>query len=124
MLHGFGDQTAPLTDTELEAVPIFVAALKNAYGRDNALYNGNLRALFPGLTEARVRKVINHIRTFGLVPCLIASSNGYYIAETEDEMLAYEDSLLGRELAIRQIRERIADQRNARFHQGYQGRLF
>ena len=124
MINGFDKETAPLNDSELSELPKIVMALKRAYGKDNAIYNGYIRALCPGLSDARVRKIINYIRTNGLVPCLIASSNGYYVAETEEEILTYEDSLKGRELAIRQIRESIADQRKARFSGGYQGRLF
>ena len=124
MINGFSNETAPLTEKELACLPIVVTALKNAYGKANAIYNDNIRELCPELTEARVRKIINHIRTNGLVSCLVASSKGYYVAESEQEILDYEESLLGRELAIRQIREKISDQRKARFGQGYQGRLF
>ena len=124
MINGFSNETAPLSESELEAVPVIVSALKQAYGKDNALYNQQLCSLVDGLTSARLRKIINHIRQNGLVQCLIASSKGYYIAETEQEIRDYEESLLGRELAIREVRESIANQRNARFNGGFQGRLF
>ena len=124
MINGFMNETAPLSDKELEAVPVLVSVLKQAYGKDNAIYNQQLCSLVPGLTSARLRKIINHIRQNGLVQCLIASSKGYYIAETEQEMKDYEDSLLGREMAIREVRQSIADQRMSRFSDGWQGRLF
>lgn len=118
------NETAPLSDKELEAVPVLVSVLKQAYGKENAIYNQRLCSLVPGLTSARLRKIINHIRQNGLVQCLIASSRGYYVAETEQEIKDYEESLLGREMAIREVRKSIEDQRMSRFSGGCQGRLF
>lgn len=124
MINGFDKETAPLSDAELDAVPTIVSALKQAYGKENALFNQQLCAMVPGLTSARLRKIINYIRTNKLVQCVIASSKGYYVAETEQEMKDYEESLLGREMAIREVRQCIADQRQTRFGDGFQGRLF
>lgn len=114
MINGFQNETAPLTDRELSVLPEAVAVLKTAYGKDKAVYNDRLQRI-TGLSSARIRKLINHIRSNDLVPCLMASSKGYYIAETEEEILDYEESLRGRELAIRNIRHKIAEQRAARF---------
>ncbi|MFA5650618.1 MAG: hypothetical protein WC914_05700 [Proteiniphilum sp.] len=63
------------------------------------------------LSEARFRKIINHIRREDIIPGLVATSEGYYIAETEQELKDYEMSLLGREMAIREVRESITRQR-------------
>lgn len=123
MLNGFDTQTAPLTEAELASLPILKSRLLQAYGKDNAVYNDELQRI-TGLSSARVRKCINLLRTSGEVKCLLASSKGYYISENEEEMKAYEESLLGRELAIRQVRESIANQRQSRFCGGYQGKLF
>ena len=54
--------------------------------------------------ESRVRKVINYIRNNSIIPCLIATNKGYYIATDAKEITDYEDSLKGRESAIRRIR--------------------
>jgi hypothetical protein len=62
------------------------------------------------LDEARVRKIINHIRTNGLVRWLIATNKGYYIAETREEVEQYIESLRGREDAIRVVREAMENQ--------------
>jgi hypothetical protein len=69
------------------------------------------------ITDARVRKLINHIRVHDLVPCLIATSQGYYIAESEQELKEYEASLLGCEEAIRNVRLSIQRQRNKKYHE-------
>lgn len=123
MLNGFDTQTAPLTEAEQSALPILRERLLRAYGKENAVYNDELQRL-TGLSPARVRKCINALRTSGEVQCLLASSKGYHISDNEDEIKAYEQSLIGRELAIRQVRESIANQRLARFSGGYQGKLF
>ena len=123
MLSGFNKETAPLTDKELATVPQMVDILKRAYGSKNAVFNDQIQRL-TGLSSPRVRKVINHIRTNGLVPCLIATSRGYFVAETEEEVVEYEESLMGREMAIKEIRESISKQRAARFHAPFQMTIF
>ena len=45
------------------------------------------------------------------MPGLIATSGGYFIAQTETELLDYEESLKGREDAIREVRLSIARQK-------------
>ena len=123
MLNGFDKETAPLTDAEVAAMRILKPRLLQAVGKDNAVYNDELQRL-TGLSPARIRKCINVLRTSGEIKCLLASSKGYYISDSEQEMKDYEESLLGRELAIRQVREAIADQRKLRFCGGYQGSLW
>lgn len=115
MLPGFDNQTAPLSDIELGALPQVIDLLKKHYGKDNAITNQDIRSEFPLLDSARVRKIINHIRNRNLVPCLIASSKGYYVAETEQEMKDFEDSLRGRAEAIMAVCESIKSQRVQRF---------
>lgn len=45
------------------------------------------------------------------MPGLIATSDGYFIAGSETELLDYEESLKGREEAIKEVRLSIARQR-------------
>lgn len=115
MIKGFSEQTEPLTDYEQNTLlPVIMRGLRPRIGRESAVTNryivSQLKPTY-NVTEARVRKIINHIRTSDLIPGLIATSDGYFIAETEQELRDYEESLLGRELAIRQVRESIARQR-------------
>ncbi len=115
MIVGFDKETCPLTDYELGVLlPVLVRGLIPKKGHNRAVKNGDIvRALRPNykITEARVRKIINHIRTHDLVPGLIATSDGYFIAETEAELIEYEESLKGRENAICEVRRSIARQR-------------
>lgn len=123
MIQGFQEQTEPLTEYEEQhLLPQIVRGLQLKVGKANAVTNG---AIVKGMkanlnlrtTEPRVRKIINHIRVHDLVPCLIATSQGYYIAESEQELKEYEESLLGREEAIRNVRLSIQRQRNRKYHQ-------
>ena len=123
MINGFDKETAPLTEAEVAAMWTLKSRLLKAVGKDNAVFNDELQRL-TGLTSARVRKCINVLRTSGEVKCLLASSKGYYISDSEQEMKDYEESLMGRELAIRQVREAIANQRKLRFCGGFQGSLW
>lgn len=121
MIKNFTEETEPLTEyEEKQLMPPIVRGLMTKRGKNNAVTNNaivdGLRCnLNLSITSARVRKIINHIRINDIVPCLIATSNGYYIADTEAELREYEESLLGRESAIRQVRLSIARQRQSRF---------
>lgn len=122
MINGFEEQTEPLTEyEEQQLLPQIIRGLSLKVGKENAVTNSAIvRGMKANLnlktTEPRVRKIINHIRTNDLVPCLIATSQGYYIAESEQELKDYEESLLGREEAIRSVRLSIQRQRTLKYH--------
>ena len=121
MIQGFTEQTEPLTEYEVQTLlPQLVRGLRTKVGRamsvtNKAIIDGMKRNLGLSISDARVRKLINHIRNNDLVPCLIATSQGYYIAESEQELKDYEDSLLGREEAIRSVRLSIQRQRKRKY---------
>ena len=115
MLKGFETETAPLSEYEEKVLlPVMVRGLYNKYGRANAVKNGyicdRLKALGYDISEARVRKLINHIRINGLVPRLMASSAGYYITSDRQELADYIETLRGRENSIRAVREAMEAQ--------------
>lgn len=117
MLNGFDRQTEPLSDYELNTLlPVICRGLKTKIGEARAITNAAITKAMKGagyqLNEARVRKIINHIRTTGMVRWLIATSKGYYIATSVDEMRQYIDPLRGREDAIRAVRESMEKQLN------------
>lgn len=121
MIKGFSNETAPLNDYETGVLlPIFIRGLKEKVGHLNAVTNKHIVKQLRGtckISEARVRKIINHIRTHDLIPGLIATSEGYFIAETEAALREYEESLQGREDAIKQVRISIARQRRQLYEQ-------
>ena len=116
MIKGFSNETSPLNDYELRVLlPVILAGLKDKQGKRNAVTNGyiigRLKQQGYRIDAARLRKIINHIRTNDLIPGLIATSEGYFLAEDEQELMDYEDSLRGREEAIKAVRLAIARQR-------------
>lgn len=121
MINGFELQTEPLTEREETVfLPPIIQGLSNKIGRRHAVTNnGIMRGLRVNcglvISASRVRKIINYIRCNDLVPCLIATSEGYYIAESEQELLDYEESLAGRECAIRNVRQSIQRQRMQKY---------
>lgn len=115
MIQGFTQQTEPLTDYERDTLlPVICRGLSNKFGEAKAITNTAITNAMKGagyqLTEARLRKIINHIRITGMIRWLIATSKGYYIATSVDEMRQYIESLRGREDAIRAVRESMEKQ--------------
>ena len=119
MIRNFDKETCPLNSYELDVLlSRITTVLKDRFGKDKAITNEMIRNTH--LTdylanEARVLKVINHIRTIGIVKGLMATSRGYYIAQSREELETYIDSLQGREGAINHLRQSIRKQMNATF---------
>jgi len=113
MIKSFERHTNRLTDFERkEILPKVVTILSNRIGRDKALKNGTIVGMLDNATTPpRMRKIINYIRRSGLVKGLVANSTGYYVAESEQDLIEYEQSLKGRERAIREVRMSIRKQR-------------
>lgn len=105
MIKGFERETQPLTDYEINfLVPQFERSMKKHVGKANAVTNkqivqGMLNAGYK-INDAKVRKIFNWIRTNDIVYGIIATSDGYYIAETKEEIAEYIESLEGRRDAI------------------------
>lgn len=114
MIPGFDIETAPLTDEELALVPGMVAGLRSKVGASKAITAKDITAAYAKqrvkMTGARVRKMVNHIRRHGLVTKLIATSEGYYIAESDAELSRYLRSLTGRIAAIQHVHDTLKNQ--------------
>jgi hypothetical protein len=104
MINGFENETGDLNEFELGLVPGFVKGFNTKQGKNNAITSKEIIRKYSDhgikLTGARIRKIVNHIRTNGLVKNLIASSAGYYISNDPDELEAYKQSLIQRANAI------------------------
>lgn len=119
MIKGFEEQTQPLTEYEEKILtPVVARGLERKIGSDSAVTNSyivdRLRPRYK-VDGPRLRKVINHIRVNGIVPGLIATKTGYYVATTAEEIDSYAESLKGREDAIRSVRLSIERQRRVMF---------
>lgn len=118
MINGFDDYTHELTAQEMQLVPILCNRLEKYHvGKENAVTNQRIQK---GLSRpnlkvgpARVRKLINYVRSNHLVKRLIATSNGYYISNDYRELKQYVESLRQRENAIRNMRESMEKQTDA-----------
>lgn len=118
MINGFDEITKPLTDYERDVLlPVVTYGLSLKVGKDTAITNGRicdaLRSKGYKITEPRLRKIVNFIRTNGMVTNLIATSRGYYVATSLDEMEDYIESLKARESAIREVRMALEGQKLA-----------
>ena len=108
MINGFDNETKPLSEYELNTLtPQIVRGLSMKIGKDRAIKNSEICAKMRlagyKIDNARLRKVINHIRVNALLPGVIATSEGYYIATTKREMAEYIASLESRESAIHEV---------------------
>lgn len=115
MLNGFDQQTEPLTDYERNVLlPIIAKGLSMHVGAKRAVSNKEIVSAMRNagyeLSEARLRKIINNIRCCGYVKCLVATSKGYHVATSPDELSDYINSLKGREQAISAVRAYMEQQ--------------
>ena len=120
---GFENITEPLTEYEINSLlPRVAEILSHCVGKKNAIRNKTIcdrlkREGFDStkISEPRMRKIINVIRrTKNFVPFLIANSNGYYIAETKEEVECYAESLKERATAIFEVRQSLLDDLSGR----------
>lgn len=114
MIKNFDRETDTLSSFEEKNVlPKIVEILENRKGYAQVITSKKILELYgtpDKESSARVRKVINYIRNHNVIPCLIASSKGYYIATDAKEIAEYEESLRGRVSAIHKMRLSIRKQ--------------
>lgn len=116
MIQGFSEETKPLTPYENDVMlPVIIQGLQTKVGKARAITNQEICTALKKrgyrIDNARLRKIINHIRVNGMVIGLIATSDGYYIAEKKSELEMYLESLKGREEAIRAVRWSLEKQK-------------
>ncbi len=107
MITNFEEITKELTEDEKKLVPVIIKGLStktkdnpikgidivNAINLNKEKYGVKL------FSEPRLRKIVNFIRTEGILP-LIATSNGYYVTNDRAELQSQIDSLTQRAEAI------------------------
>ena len=115
-------QTRPLTNYDHNVLlPILMKGLELKKGKMNAVTG---KQILQGMQSQGLKinyrdvlMLINHIRTNDLVVGLMAISAGYYITNSEQDFMKYEDTLLSREKSIRKVRMSIQRQRRSLFSQ-------
>lgn len=95
MITGFEEKTQELTEDEMKLVKPLISGFrlrdKNSpiHGKDvvkgvNDYCQKNNISI--KMTEVRLRKIVNYIRSKSLLP-VMATSKGYYCAQTKEEVL-------------------------------------
>jgi predicted DNA-binding protein len=115
MINNFEEYTFELTNEERFVVETIVKRFNNLRGKRNIATGEQIRTgirnhLKIDFAESRIRKMIQYIRLNNLVMGLVATSRGYYVAESIEEIQQWVDSLISRENAIREIREKAERQ--------------
>lgn len=115
MITNFENQTHELNTYERDVLlPLIIKGLKTKVGKENAVTNKQIcKALKQQgykINDARVRKLVQYIRVNHLVHLVIATSKGYYLATTKDEVEKYIKSLTERLSAIQETRNAIIKQ--------------
>lgn len=117
MLTNFEDLTKPLTDTELQLVPIIAAGLRRKIGKHMAVtatqITDGLAKQGHRLPGPRVRAIIHHIRVEGIVPLLCSSSAGYYVGTADDvrrTIQSQEERIRSQQAAVQALKKQYAAQ--------------
>ena len=94
MIKNFENITNPLNDEELKLIPFLVNGFKN-HGEQNPIKAKSIiqkmndflqgKGIVYKLSEPRLRKCCNYIRSKGLLP-LIATTKGYYVSYNKEEI--------------------------------------
>lgn len=109
MIEGFIEETKELTAEEISIAKDMASRLSRTIGKNNAVTSTKIISHYKDkqgikISGARVRKIINFIRVNKLVKNLISTSDGYYVAQTKEEVEKYVLSLNQRIEAITQVR--------------------
>jgi hypothetical protein len=113
MITNFETITHELTAEELNLVPVIVHSFR-FYKKDNPIkadlivkrmndylqkHESNVK-----MTQPRLRKIVNYIRTNGIIP-LIATSNGYFTSDCKETIEEQIKSLQERANSIQRCAE-------------------
>lgn len=107
MIKNFEDITCELTPDEKRLVPVIIRGL-NLKSKANPIKGAEIVAAINGqkekygikqFSEPRLRKIINFIRSEGILP-VMGTSNGYYVSYDVRELKSQIESLTQRAEAI------------------------
>lgn len=115
MITGFEEYTCDLTGYEKEELlPSIVQSMKKYKGEGHAIKNviavKALQSKGYKISEARFRKLMHIIRTSGMIEGIVATSKGYYIAQTEEEWSSYLKSINERIEHIQALEKALHEQ--------------
>jgi len=101
MIVGFEDFTQDVKDSEIEIINLIARGLRERVGGHKAITNASMRALLYAnkeimVSDAKMRKYIQYIRAYNLVPMLCASRIGYWVASSPEEFIKYREGYVSR----------------------------
>jgi len=87
-----------LSDFEKRCVPVIVKGLQGKIGKEKAVSNPYIISKmenlgYDGLTQPRIRKIVNYIRNNDLLLLLCANSKGYFLPKNLKELDEYLDTM-------------------------------
>ena len=94
-LENFEKHTEDITQNERRTALKMAEKLKYHVGSDRAVKSRVIEKHF-NITGNRVRKMVNWLRTTGKCPKLMSTSNGYFIAKNDEELVSHLRSLYDR----------------------------
>ena len=117
MIKGFEEETEKLSKDEIHVTALVVELMKGHVGRSCAVSARHIQKLlaenhFIIIAEARIRKIINHIRRHNMVHLLLANNVGYYVATDLADAKEYLKSLEQRIAAQQQVYNELEHQIN------------
>lgn len=110
MVTNFEEVTSPLSEDEIAIGKLLVQSFQNRtkenpikgpeiISKMNAFLETSCKHIQTKLTEPRLRKICNYIRTNGMIP-LMATSQGYYVSYDKKDIMSQIKSLRDRATAI------------------------
>ena len=117
MINTFEEYTFELTEYERETLqPMIIKGLKVRIGKENSITNKKickaLKDLRHEITEPRLRKIIHSIRANNIIPLLLSTSKGYFVARDSKEVDDWIKSMEQRINSQKQVLNAIKKQRN------------
>ena len=101
MVPGFEDFTTDVTDDEIATINIIAKGLNHRVGVHKAITNSDMRSLIYknrgiNISDAKMRKYIQYIRVYNLVPMLCSSKKGYWKAASKEEFIKRREAFASR----------------------------
>jgi hypothetical protein len=104
MIINWEEYTHELTDKEKKMVPRIIQGIVKRVGKEKAITNKEICSILESegmkTSGPRVRKIFNFIRSEAIIKNIVATSDGYFIATTQEEINDYIESIYARSNAI------------------------
>ena len=104
MIINWEKYTHEMTNKEKLMVPRVIQGIVKRIGKKNAITNARICQQLTKeghkVSGPRLRKIFNFIRSEAIVKNIVATSDGYFIATTQEEINDYIESIYARSNAI------------------------